>query len=343
MNVRLEQLESHIQQGLKSIYIVSGDEPLQAQEACQLIRNAAKSAGFSERETFTVDNSFKWNEFLSAGNALSLFASQKLLELRLPSGKPGTEGSKALINYAETPSDCNLLLINAGKLDKTAKNSKWFKTLDSIATHVEIWPIESQQLPKWIDRRMRQNGLEPDREAACLLAELVDGNLLAASQEIEKLKLLLPENQPQVNAQTIRDCVVDSARYNAFNLTDYAFKGNAKDCVRMLNGLHDEGVEPLSLVWVLAREIRQLSLMKQDMQLGHSAEQAMQSQRVWRNRQALTGKVLSRLSSQQLGALNQQIAHADQLAKGMYQGNVWDELEKITLILAGAHLATQIE
>ncbi len=338
MNVRLEQLESHFQQGLKPVYIVSGDEPLQAQEACQLIRNAAKSAGFSERETFTADNSFKWDELLSAGNALSLFASQKLLELRLPNGKPGTEGSKALINYADSPSDNNLLLINAGKLDKAAKNSKWFKTLESIGCHIEIWPIESQQLPKWIDQRLRAAGLQPDREASSLLAELVDGNLLAANQEIEKLKLLLPENQPQVSAQTIRDCVVDSARYNAFNLVDCAFKGNAKDCVKMLHGLHDEGIEPLALVWVLAREIRQLSLIKQDMQQGRSADQAMQNQRIWRNRQALTGKVLSRLSSQQLAELNQQAAHVDQLAKGMHQGNIWDELEKITLILAGMTL-----
>lgn len=335
MNIRLEQLESHLQQGLKPIYIVSGDEPLQAQEACQRIRHAARNAGFNERESFSADNNFNWEELLSAGNALSLFASQKLLELRLPNGKPGTEGSKALLQYTASPSDSNLLLISSAKLDKTAKNSKWFKSLDAIAVHVEIWPIESQQLPKWIDQRMRQSGLEPDREAASLLAELVDGNLLAASQEIEKLKLLLPENQPQVSAQTIRDCVVDSARYNAFNLVDSAFQGNTKNCLKMLKGLRDEGAEPLSLLWVLAREMRQLSLIKQEIQQGRSADQAMQAQRVWRNRQPLISKALSRLSLQQLATLNQQIAHTDQLAKGMHQGSVWDELEQITLGLAG--------
>jgi len=338
MNVRLEQLESQLQQGLKPVYIVSGDEPLQVQEACQLIRLAAKAAHFDERETYTADNSFNWNELLAAGNALSLFASQKLIELHLPNGKPGSEGSKALLNYCESPPDSNVLLISSAKLDKNSKNSKWFKALDSIAVHVEIWPIESHQLPKWIDRRMRQAGLEPNREAASLLAELVDGNLLAANQEIEKLKLLLPEHQPQVSAQTIRDCVVDSARYNAFNLVDCAFKGNAKECVKMLNGLHDEGVEPLSLVWILAREVRQLSLIKQDMQLGRSADQAMQAQRIWRNRQPLIGKALTRLSPQQLAKLNQQVAFVDQLAKGMHQGNLWDQLEQITLTLAGVYL-----
>ena len=339
MTIRLEQLESQLQQGLKPVYIVSGDEPLQVQEACQLIRSAAKAALFDERETFNVDNNFNWNELLTAGNALSLFASQKLIELNLPTGKPGAEGSKALLSYAQSPSDNNLLLINSGKLDKSAKNSKWFKTLVNIATHIEIWPIESQQLPKWIDRRMRQAGLEPDQQACTLLAELIDGNLLAASQEIEKLKLLLPDAQSQVSAQTVRDCVVDSARYNAFNLVDCAFKGNTRECVKMLNGLHDEGVEPLSLIWILAREVRQLSLIKQDMQKGHSASQAMQAQRVWQNRQSLTGKALARLSCQQLDKLNQQIAFADQLAKGMHQGKLWDELEQITLGLAGIHLA----
>ncbi len=338
MNVRLEQLESHLQQGLKSIYIVSGDEPLQIQEACHLIRKAARRAGFNERESFSADNNFNWDELLSAGNALSLFASQKLLELRLPNGKPGSEGSKALIQYAQSPCDNNLLLISSAKLDKTAKNSKWFKQLDAIAARIEIWPIESQQLPQWIDRRMRQSGLKADKEAANLLAELVDGNLLAASQEIEKLKLLLPENQPQVSAQSIRSYVVDSARYNAFNLVDNAFKGNTRHCIKMLKGLRDEGTEPLSLLWILGREMRQLSLIKQDIQLGRSVDQAMQAQRVWRNRQPLVNKALSRLSLQKLANLNQQVAHADQLAKGMHEGNIWDELEQITLGLAGIDL-----
>jgi DNA polymerase III subunit delta len=338
MNVRLEQLESHLQQGLKAIYIVSGDEPLQAQEACQLIRAAAKAAQFNEHEILTVDSRFKWDELLTAGNALSLFAAQKLIELRIANGKPGTEGSKALQHYVQTLSDNNLLLINSGKFDKSAKNSKWYKSLISKAVHIEIWPIESQQLPNWISRRMRQAGLEPDQQAAPLLAELVDGNLLAASQEIEKLKLLLPDDNPLVSAQTIQDSIVDSARYSAFNLVDAALKGNSKECVKMLSGLHDEGVEPLSLTWVLGREIRQLSLIKQAVQQGRPAEQAMQAQGVWRNRQPLVSKALSRLSAPQLSLALQKIAHADQLAKGMHRGNIWDQLEDITLTLAGVHL-----
>jgi len=338
MNVRLDQLEQHLQQGLKTIYIVSGDEPLQAQEACQLIRAAAKAAQFNEHEVLNADSSFKWDELLTAGNALSLFASQKLIELRLTSGKPGAEGAKVLQAYVQTPSDSNLLLINSAKFDKSAKNSKWYKSLSAVGVHIEIWPIESQQLPNWIARRMRQAGLQPYQEAASLLAELVDGNLLAASQEIEKLKLLLPEDKPAVSAQVIRNSVVDSARYNAFNLVDAALKGNTKECVKMLAGLHDEGVEPLSLIWILSREVRQLSLIKQEVQQGRSADQAMQAQHIWRNRQPLVNTALARLSAAQLSTLLQQVAHADQLAKGMHQGNSWDQLERITLTLAGAQL-----
>lgn len=338
MNVRLEQLASQLQQGLKAVYIVSGDEPLQVQEACQLIRDAAKAAHFSERQVFSVEATFKWDEFLAAGSELSLFASQKIIELRLPNGKPGTEGSKALLAYTDSPSENNLLLISTCKLDKSAQNSKWFKALDQLGAHIAVWPIEAQQLPKWIEQRMSQAGLQPEREATALLAELVDGNLLAATQEIDKLKLLLPEGDLTVSAETVRDCVVNSSRYNVFNLIDNALKGDSKQCLKMLGGLRDEGVEPLSVVWVLSREIRQLALLKHEMQRGRSADQAMQAQRVWRNRQPLINKALARLSVAQLASLSEDIAFVDQLAKGMHQGNPWDQLEQITLTLAGLTL-----
>jgi len=338
MNVRLEQLESHLQQGLKPIYIVSGDEPLQVQEACQQIRAAAKTAHFNEREVFTVDASFKWDDFLAAGSAMSLFASQKLIELRLPNGKPGTEGSKALLAYTDAPSENNLLLINTCKLDKSTQNTKWFKALDKLGTHVAIWPVEAHQLPKWIDQRMRQAGLAPEREAVSLLAEQVDGNLLAATQEIEKLKLLLPEGDSTVSAQTVRECVVNSSRYNVFSLIDNALKGDAQQCLKMLTGLREEGIEPLTLIWALSREIRQLSLIAHGMQRGQSAEQAMQAQRVWKNRQPIISRAATRLSLDKLSSLTQQTAFADQLAKGMHQGSLWDQLEQITLSLAGLSL-----
>lgn len=338
MNVRLEQLEAHLQQGLKAVYIVSGDEPLQVQEACQQIRAAAKTAHFSEREVFTVDASFTWADFLASGSAMSLFASQKLIELRLPNGKPGTEGSKALLAYTEAPSENNLLLISTCKLDKSTQNSKWFKALNQIGAHIAIWPIEAHQLPKWIDQRMRQAGLAPEREAVSLLAEQVDGNLLAATQEIEKLKLLLPDDDTTVSAQTIRDCVVNSSRYNVFSLIDSALKGDPKQCLKMLTGLKEEGVEPLTLIWALSREIRQLSLIAHSMQRGQSVEQAMQAQRVWKNRQPIFSRAVARLSLDKLSSLIQQTAFADQLAKGMHQGNLWDQLEQITLSLAGLSL-----
>lgn len=338
MPIRLDQLDSQLQQGLKPVYIVSGDEPLQVQEACQLIRKAAKAAQFDERETFTADSSFTWSELLNASSAMSLFAAQKLIDLRLPSGKPGTEGSKALLSYADSLPEGNLLLISSCKLDKSAKNSKWFKTLVDIGSHIEVWPIEAHQLPKWIDQRMRKAGLTPERDAVTLLAEQVDGNLLAASQEIEKLKLLLPEGDCKVSVETIRDSVVDSSRYNVFSLIDNALKGDASQCLRMLAGLREEGIEPLQLIWALSREVRQLTAIAHAIRSGQSAEQAMQSQGVWRNRQTIIGRAVSRSSTSKLDQLTRQIALADQLAKGMHHGNLWDELEQITLQLAGAPL-----
>ncbi|MEZ5524535.1 MAG: DNA polymerase III subunit delta [Pseudomonadales bacterium] len=341
MAIRLDQLEAHLQQGLKPIYIVSGDEPLQVQEACQLIRSAAKAAQFDERETLIADSNFNWDELLSTGNALSLFAAQKLIDLRLASGKPGNEGAKALLSYAENPPESNLLLISTGKLDKAAKNSKWFKALSGQADHIEIWPIEAHQLPKWIEQRMRRNGLAPERDAVTLLAELVDGNLLAASQEIEKLKLLLQEGDSRITADTIRHCVVDSSRYNLFSLVDNALKGDASQCLKMLTGLHQEGVEPLQIIWALSREVRQLAMVAHAIQSGQQAEQAMQSLGIWRNRQPLVGKAVSRLSTTRLDALTRQIAEADQMAKGIHRGNLWNQLERITLQLAGAPLPNQ--
>lgn len=340
MTIRLDQLESQLQQGLKPAYIVSGDEPLQVQEACQLIRNAAKAAQYDERETFIADNSFNWHELLNAASAMSLFAAQKLIDLRLPTGKPGTEGSKTLLNYADSIPEGNILLISSPKLDKSAKNSKWFKALSHISCHVEVWPIEAHQLPKWINQRMRQAGLTPEADAVTLLAEQVDGNLLAASQEIEKLKLLLPVGDSRVSVETIRDSVVDSSRYNVFGLIDNALKGDVQQCLRILAGLHEEGIEPLQLIWALSREIRQLSAITYAMQTGQTAEQAMQSQGVWRNRQSMIGRAVSRSSAQKLDELTRQIAFADQLAKGMHQGNLWDHLERITLQLAGTSLTT---
>lgn len=339
MNIRLEQLNAQLDQGLKPVYLVFGDEPLLVQEACDTIRAAARNAGFTEREVHQVDAKYKWDEFFATSNALSLFAERKIIELRLASGKPGDEGSKALQAYCTNPADTNLLLVIAPKLDKSSQNTKWFKALDSAGAHIAVWPVDHQQMPQWISRRVQQAGVKADREAIKLLAELVDGNLLAAAQEIEKLKLLDAERP--IDCNSIRESVSDSSRYNVFNLVDAALKGEAAHTHKILAGLRGEGVEPGALIWALSREIRQLASMAQLVEQGQSAQQVMRQYHVWSNRQQMIGKALARLKAQSLHRLLQRMAIADQTMKGMRRGNVWDILEQTALLLAGARLATR--
>lgn len=337
MNLRPEQLSTHLQQGLKPVYLVSGDEPLLVQEACDEIRQQARQQGFGERTLYQVEGRFDWDQLYNASSALSLFAQRQIIEIRLPSGKPGDEGSKALQDYCQHLSDANLLLLVTPKLDKSTQNSKWFKALDQVGVSLQIWPIDRQHLPQWIARRMRQAGLEAEQDALQLLADLVDGNLLAAAQEIEKLAMQYPAEK--VDCQRIRDAVCDSSRYNVFNLIDTSLQGNAAQTLKILSGLQAEGIEPASLIWALAREARQLAGMVRLMEQGQSAQQAMRQYHVWSSRQSITGQALARLTSRLMNQLLVRLAQADQTMKGMREGNVWEQLEQIALQLAGTRLA----
>ncbi len=336
MNLRFEQLEEHLTQPLKPLYLVSGDEPLLVQEVCDRIRAAARQAGFSERDVQQVDAKYDWHALLDASHTLSLFAEKKIIELNLTSGKPGDQGSKALQAYCAEPAESNLLLIISPKIDKSTQNSKWYKALDSTGVHIAVWPVDHQQLPQWIARRMRKSGINADRDAIKLLADLVDGNLLAAAQEIEKLKLI--SNRENIDSECVRASVCDSSRFNIFNLVDTALKGDLAYTYKILTGLRAEGIEPGAIIWALSREIRQLAAMKQLMETGQSTQQAMRQYRVWNNRQNITGSALNRSSSNLLNGLIQALALADQMMKGMMPGNTWDQLEQVSLSLAGANL-----
>ena len=190
MKLKAEQISAHLQKGLLPIYLVSGDEPLQVAEVCDAIRARARDKGCSERLVFNVEAGFDWDALLQARDSLSLFAEQRVVELRLPTGKPGEAGAKALIAYAARPPAGDVLLVMSGKIDKDAQRSKWFAALDQAGVVVQVWPLGIAQLPAWIERRMRVKGLQPSVEAVSLLAERVEGNLQACAQEIEKLLLL---------------------------------------------------------------------------------------------------------------------------------------------------------
>ena len=336
MKLRFEQLSEHLQQGLRPIYLLSGDEPLQLGEAADAIRAQARAQGFAEREVMHVEAGFDWNALAAASDTLSLFAEQRLIDLRLPSGKPGKEGGAALAEYAANPPQDTVLLITSGKLDKNAAKAKWYKALDSAGVTLQVWPVEANQLPRWVGQRMRARGLSASPEAAQLLAERVEGNLLAAAQEIEKLLLLYGESS--VDAEMVEQGVADSARYDIFELVDTALLGDAPRVARIMEGLHGEGVEPILILWALVREIRALEEMAYEVEHGVSVESVMKSRWVWQKRQPAVRAGLKRHNQRRWSQLLRRSVRIDRMVKGAEPGNPRDELLQLSLLMAGVRL-----
>ncbi|MCV6626174.1 MAG: DNA polymerase III subunit delta [Cellvibrionaceae bacterium] len=331
--LRPEQLAASVKKGLQSIYIISGDEPLLVQEACDGLRQAAKEQGFSEREVHHVERSFDWNQLLEGANALSLFAEKKLIELNIPSGKPGTEGSKALQAYCDNINPDNLLLIISSKLDQNQQRSKWFKALEKHGPSVQVWPIKAAQLPHWVNQRLNQAGLNADPQAVEILCARVEGNLLAAAQEIEKLKLLAEDGF--ISQELMNSVVANSARYDIFDLADKALMGDAQACVRTLQGLKAEGTDAIPILWALAREVRSLNQIAHAQSQGQSFDWAAKNAGVWDKRRPMVQAALRRLSPPQLELLLRQANGIDKAAKGMRKADAWSELLDLCLCLCG--------
>ncbi len=333
MNIRYEQLEKQLQQELKPLYLIAGDEALIIQESCDAIRNTASKSGYTNRTVFHVDADFKWEELFYCSNAISLFAEQNILELRLTK-KPDKHGCAALLRYAQTATNNNILIITTPKLDKRTQNQKWFQAINKIGVAIIVWPISPEQLPSWIQNRMQQQGLAPQQDAVKLLAELVEGNLLAANQEITKLSLIYQTNE--ITAKMVTDAVSNNSRYNIFNLIDTTLNGDVSHALHIINELQSEGAHALAIIWGLSQELRKLVQIKCAVEKGQSLHQAMQDQGIWRNKQAITSKALSHLSLNTLQHINLAIASADQITKGMTNGKVWDQLEAIIMTMTGS-------
>jgi DNA polymerase-3 subunit delta len=336
MQIRPEQLEQHLKRELAPIYFVYGDEPLLVQESCDVIRAQARAAGCTEREVYSVESGFDWQGFLQAGDSLSLFADRKLVELRMPTGKPGDAGAKALAAYAARPAPDNVLLIMAGKLETAARKSKWHQALENAGVVVPIWPLEIKQLPAWVNRRMQARGLKPTTEAVTLLVERVEGNLLACAQEIEKLALV--HGVGPIDVEQVTNSVANSSRFDAFTLVDAALEGDAVRVTRILDSLRLEGVEPILVLWAITRELRLMADCAQVMQRGQSVDGALAASKVWDKRKPLMRSGLQRHKPLVWRRLLQRAAGIDQLVKGGRAGNVWDELLQLVLIVAGVRL-----
>ncbi len=332
MRLYPEKLASHLQKQLLPVYLVSGDEPLLVQECCDQIRQKAREQGCNEREIIDGDvANFNWRDILHSASSMSLFADRKLVELRLSSGKPGAEGSSALCEYLDISGGDDVLLMVCGKIEKQSTNSKWYKALDKAGATIQIWPVDAKSLPRWLQQRVQGAGMSIDNEALQLLCDRVEGNLLAAVQEVEKLKLLAADTR--ITTKTVIDAVSDNARYNVYEMADSALRGDASAALRMLHGLRAEGSELPVVLWALAREIRTLCQTQSACDNGLSAQQALTALHVWSSRIPLMQAALARHDATSLSLLLEQASQVDGSIKGFAGGKPWDNLERLVLEL----------
>lgn len=333
MQVKPEQLDAHLKKQLAPVYFISGDDPLRVMEAADAVRAAARAQGYDERDVLTVQTGFDWYSLQSEAGSLSLFSSQRVIDLRMPTGKPGREGAQALRDFAEQLPEDTLLLVTAGKLDPAARKSKWVQALDKAGVVLFIWPMDAREFNGWVAARMRRCGLEPTAEAVSMLADRVEGNLLACVQEIDKLYLL--QGAGAVDADAITRLVADNARFDVFGLVDAALAGKAARSIRILHGLEAEGTAPQIVLWALAREIRQLTAMATQVAGGQAIPGVLSRYHVWANRKTAVGTALKRLKPAECNAMLRHCASIDRISKGRGAGNAWDELLQLTCRLAG--------
>lgn len=334
MKIRANQLSSYLQKSLAPCYLVTGDEPLLVAEALDEIREAARASGFSSRELHVATTGFDWGHLTASTGNMSLFAEQRVVELRLPTGKPGRTGGQAIVDLVEQAGPELLFIVTGPKLDSGAARSKWAKAIDSKGISLPIWPIGVRELPGWIANRMRQVGLQPDRDAVAMIADRVEGNLLAGAQEIEKLRLLLGEGK--VTATDVADAVANSSRYDVYKLTDAAMAGDATRAVKILGGLKAEGVEPVIVMWALTRELRTLATLDDAVRQGNDLGNAMQTARVWNNRQGLMRSCISRHPQGAFHRMLKASGRADAAAKGQRYGDPWQMAADIVVGMARA-------
>lgn len=340
MTLSPAQLEAGLARRLAPAYLIAGDEPLLIQECVDAVRRKAREQGVEEREVHAVERGFDWAAFGGSLSSLSLFATRRMVELRLRTPASAADGAEVFARFAEHPPDDIVLLVIAPKLDKRAQGAAWVKALAQAGEFIEVRPIEPPALPSWIRERLRRAGLRADAEAVRLLAERVEGNLLAAHQEIEKLRLLHGEGE--VDAEAVRAAVADSARYDVFKLADAAVAGDAGRAVRILAGLRAEGLAIPQILWPLARELRGLARVRWLMDEGLAPQAAMQRAGIWRNRAGLVGRAVARHDGRALRILARRLALVDRLSKGALPGNAAPVVRNEGAIRAGCDPWTEL-
>lgn len=349
MQLAAAQLAAHLQKGLRSLYVLHGDEALLVQEAGDAIRAAARAQGFTERTAHTVAGAhFDWSEVLAAGGSLSLFADKQIVEIRIPSGKPGKDGSVAIQQLAESArdNDSTLTLFMLPRLDKATKTGAWFMALENVGATIQIDPVERAALPQWIAQRLQRQGQrvvagEEGQRTLQFFADRVEGNLLAAHQEIQKLALLHPEGE--LGFAQIESAVLNVARYDVFKLSEAVLGGQPARVQRMLDGLQAEGEAEVLVHYTLAEDIRALKRVKDAMNAGRPLPMALREQRVWGVKERLFERVLPRLDDTTLASLLQAAHQVDGIVKGLKQPDWptsgWQALHRLAMLLCQAGLA----
>lgn len=339
MEINSGQLNAQLRPPNRALYWVSGDDPLLMLEAGDAIRSFLRKQGFEQRDLFHVDKNFDWNNFFQLTSSLSLFAEKRVIELRFASAKPDEEGKKALQHFIDNPSADIAVMIIGPKLDKATTSTKWFGNLTANALLVKVWPLKREELPNWLNTRLKAAGISASRDAVAMLADRVEGNLLAAVQDIERIKLAYADNNgtaKRLEASDIVDFVSDNSRLTSFDLIDATLLGETSRAQKILQGLRAEGVHPLPILATFTRELDSLLPMLAQKEQGQTSEVIMRNARVWSNRKTAVKSSLARLSKSEAWQLLHHARLIDGAIKGINLANPWDELSLLSLRLSGA-------
>lgn len=330
MRLKPDQLNTALQKGLASVYFLSGDEPLQLGEMADAIRKTARAAGYNSREIFSVDSSFSWSQLALSADSLSIFSDKKIIELRIPTSTVGTEGAKALTAYCQRLPADTLLLISIGKLASATLKSRWLESIDRVGVVIQVWALDGQDLLNWLQQRLLQRGLHVESDGIKLLASRIEGNLLAADQEITKLYVLYGAGQ--VSTAQISDAVADSSRYDVFKLMDWVLAAQTNRIIKILAALRAEGIAAPVILWALTREARSLIHIKLALASGQHKDTVFRNNQIWDKRKPLVDKALTRLNLQQLNSILVLAAQADRQIKGQQSGDAWETLLAVCLL-----------
>jgi DNA polymerase-3 subunit delta len=331
MPLRADQLAGHLQRGLAPVYLLGGEEPLLLQECCDQVREAARAQGFVERELLQAERGFDWSELQQAA-APSLFASRKIIDLRIRTGKPGRDGARILTEWADNPDPNIILLVSCETWDASSRKSRWAAALGNAGQRVDIWPVRPQELPRWLERRMQQLGMQPEPEVVRILADRLEGNLLAARQEIDRLALL--KGAGVISADDVLGVVANSSRFDAFALAEHMLAGNLSEGLRVANGLKRMDTPVPMLLGALLKELKTTEALRLALRRGEPESVAFRRLNVWQARQHILSAAARRLPTRSLFDAFKLLSLIDRQSKGRAPGDPWQSIETLLLRLS---------